>query len=103
VREEFLPGPTAQVTIGPLGELEATPMYALYVNVAAETGLTAKRYVDALRVLFAPRTAIRSRTATCAPRASGYRPVRRAVATEHAGLRRPAVHRPAPSPHPQLI
>ena len=58
VREEFLPGPTAQVTIGPLGELEATPMYALYVNVEAETGLTAKRYVNALRVLFAPRTAI---------------------------------------------
>lgn len=58
VREEFLPGPTAQVTLGPLGDLEATPMYALHVNVAAEMGLTAKRYVQALRVLFAPRTAI---------------------------------------------
>jgi hypothetical protein len=58
VREEFLPGPTSQETMGPLGELEATPMYSLYVNVAAETGLTAKRYVDALRVLFAPRTPI---------------------------------------------
>lgn len=58
VREEFLPGPTAQVTLGPLGELEATPMYALYVNVPAETGLTVKRYVNALRALFAPRTAI---------------------------------------------
>jgi hypothetical protein len=58
VREEFLPGPTSQETLGPQGELEATPMYALYVNVAAETGLTAKRYVQALRVLFAPRTAI---------------------------------------------
>jgi hypothetical protein len=58
VREEFLPGPTQQATMGPLGELEATPMYALYVNVAAETVLTEKRYVQALRVLFAPRTAI---------------------------------------------
>lgn len=58
VREEFLPGPTSQETIGPFGELEATPMYALYVNVPAETGLTGKRYVDALRVLFAPRTQI---------------------------------------------
>lgn len=58
VREEFLPGPTSQVTIGPQGELEATPMYAIYVNVPEETGLTGKRYVDALRVLFAPRTAI---------------------------------------------
>lgn len=58
VREEFIPGPTQQITIGPNGELEATPMYSLYVNVAAESGLTAKRYVDALRVLFAPRTEI---------------------------------------------
>lgn len=58
VREEFLPGPTAQVTLGPLGDLEATPMYALHVHVPAETGLTAKRYVTALRSLFAPRTAI---------------------------------------------
>jgi hypothetical protein len=58
VREEFLPGPTSQETLGPNGELEATPMYALYVNAPAETGLTAKRYVQALRELFAPRTAI---------------------------------------------
>lgn len=58
VREEFLPGPTQQVTIGPLGELEATPMYALYVSVAAEMGLVGKRYVNALRTLFAPRTQI---------------------------------------------
>jgi hypothetical protein len=58
VREEFIPGPTSQETMGPFGELEATPMYSLYVSVAAETGLTGKRYVDALRVLFAPRTQI---------------------------------------------
>jgi hypothetical protein len=58
VEEQFLPGPASQVTLGPNGELEATPMYALYVNLPAETGLTVKRYVNALRVLFAPRTAI---------------------------------------------
>lgn len=58
VEEQFIPGPASQVTIGPLGELEALPMYALYVNVPAETGLTVKRYVNALRTLFAPRTAI---------------------------------------------
>jgi hypothetical protein len=58
VREEFLPGPTAQVTLGPQGELEATPMYALHVHVAADSRLAPKRYVQALRVLFAPRTAI---------------------------------------------
>lgn len=58
VREEYLPGPTAQVTLGPLGELEALPQYAVYVSVAAETGLTVSRYADALMRLFAPRTAI---------------------------------------------
>lgn len=58
VREEFIPGPTQQITLGPYGELEDTPMYAIYVNVAAETGLTAKRYVTAIRRLFAPRTEI---------------------------------------------
>lgn len=58
VREEFLPGPTQQVTIGPGGDLEVTPMYAIHVNVKDDTGLTAKRYVQALRVLFAPRTQI---------------------------------------------
>lgn len=58
VREEFVPGPTSQVTIGPTGELEATPMYAIHVHVKADSGLTPVRYVDALRVLFAPRTQI---------------------------------------------
>lgn len=58
VEEQFIPGPMAQVTLGPNGVLEATPMYALYVNLPAETGLTVKRYVNALRTLFAPRTAI---------------------------------------------
>jgi hypothetical protein len=58
VREEFLPGPTGQVTVGPLGRLEALPMYALHIHVPAETGLTGKRYVNALRRLFAPRTKI---------------------------------------------
>jgi hypothetical protein len=58
VEEQYLPGPAAQVTLGPNGEIEALPMYALYVNLPAETGLTVKRYVNALRLLFAPRTAI---------------------------------------------
>lgn len=58
VREEFLPGPTQQITIGPNGELEGTPQYALYFNAPAGTRLTAKRYVQAARVLFAPRTEI---------------------------------------------
>lgn len=58
VREEFLPGPTAQVTIGPNGELQGEPMYAMYFNAPAGTRLTAKRYVQGARLLFAPRTQI---------------------------------------------
>lgn len=58
VREEFIPGPTSQETMGPNGELEATPQYALYFNAPAGTRLTAKHYVQAARVLFAPRTQI---------------------------------------------
>jgi hypothetical protein len=58
VREEYLPGPTAQVTLGPNGEIEALPQYVVHVNVANETGLTASRYADALMRLFAPRTAL---------------------------------------------
>jgi hypothetical protein len=58
VREEFLPGPTGQATVGPFGRLDAFPMYALHIHVKDETGLTVKRYVNALRVLFAPRTKI---------------------------------------------
>jgi hypothetical protein len=58
VREEFLPGPVSQVTLGPLGELVVEPQYLLHVNVPEETSLTVKRYITALRTLFAPRTAI---------------------------------------------
>jgi hypothetical protein len=58
VREEFLPGPSSQVTIGPTGELVVEPQYVLSVNVPSASGLTVKRYVNALRLLFAPRTAI---------------------------------------------
>lgn len=60
VGEQYLPGPAArQVTWGPKGEIELTPIYLIYLNVPAETGeLAATRYVDALLTLFAPRTSI---------------------------------------------
>jgi hypothetical protein len=59
VEEGYLPGPPAgQVTIGPLGEIEAEPTYVLNVSLPAGTGLTIDRYTDALYRLFAPRTAI---------------------------------------------
>jgi hypothetical protein len=58
IEEQYIPGPAAQVTLGPNGEIEALPMYALQVNALVDTGLTASRYADALLALFAPRTAI---------------------------------------------
>ena len=58
VEEHFVSGPARQISLGPLGEIEVEPMYALHMNLPSETGLTVRRYVNALRVLFAPRTAI---------------------------------------------
>lgn len=59
VEEDFIPGPTGQVTIGPNGELELFPMYSLKINVPVNTGiLTDGKYADAILNLFTPRTAI---------------------------------------------
>lgn len=58
VREEFLPGPNAQVTIGPFGDVQGEPQYVIHISVPAGTRLTAKRYTHAAKVLFAPRTQI---------------------------------------------
>lgn len=58
VEEQYIPGPNAQVTIGPNGDLELLPQYQLQVHLPTETGLTVSRYADALLRLFAPRTAI---------------------------------------------
>lgn len=58
IREEYLPGPNSQITIGPFGEVEGEPQYVIHFNLPAGTRLTAKRYTHAGRVLFAPRTQI---------------------------------------------
>lgn len=58
VEEQYIPGPSAQVTMGPNGEIELLPMYALHIHLPANTDITVSRYVDALIRLFAPRTAI---------------------------------------------
>jgi hypothetical protein len=59
VEENFLPGPSRRVTIGPLAQLELSPMYSLKVNVPSNTGIVADgRYADALINLFTPSTAI---------------------------------------------
>lgn len=58
VEEHFLSGPNAQLGAGPFGDLVVEPQYALHVNLPSETGLTVRRYCNALRRLFAPRTSI---------------------------------------------
>lgn len=58
VEEQYVPGPAEQVTIGPNGDIEVRPMVAFLINLAANTGITANRYADALVQLFAPRTAM---------------------------------------------
>lgn len=59
VVEQYIPGPSKQVTLGALGDIETTPMYALHIHVPAANGIgAASRYADSLIRLFAPRTAI---------------------------------------------
>lgn len=58
VFERYTAGPQSQLTIGALGDLEDLPMWELLVYVPAGSGLTARRYGDALRRLFAPRRTI---------------------------------------------
>lgn len=58
IEEQYLPGPSAQVTVGPNGDLEYLPQYAVHVNLPSDTSLTASRYVDALLRLLPPRAVI---------------------------------------------
>jgi hypothetical protein len=58
VREQYLPGGAPQrITLGPLGELEALPIYSLQVYAMPGVDvLGPKSYADALITLFAPGT-----------------------------------------------
>lgn len=57
VEEDYLPGPSAQETLGPLGQVEALPQYVLKLYGTAGHGPEALYTVaDALLTLFAPRT-----------------------------------------------
>lgn len=60
VKEQYIPGPPAQqVTVGPFGDVELMPMYALHIHVPNNCGFeAASAYADAIMRLFTPRTAM---------------------------------------------
>ena len=59
VEESYTPGPAGQVTLGPLGQVELFPMYTLNLYGISNTGISGlMATVDALLLLFAPRTTL---------------------------------------------
>lgn len=57
--EQYIPGPSKVVTLGPLGEIELTPMYSGAFSVPEGTGeAAAASYINAFLTLFTPRTAL---------------------------------------------
>lgn len=59
VEEDYLPGPTAQTTLGTLGQVEVFPTYVLKIYGLANTSTAALfKFADALLALFAPGTPI---------------------------------------------
>jgi hypothetical protein len=59
VREQYLPGPTTQITLGATAQLEGLVTYVLQVFVPSNVGIgAASEYADALLTHFAPGTAI---------------------------------------------
>lgn len=59
VEEQYIPGPTRQITVGKDGQLEITPQYQVQVHAPANTSVgAAAAYADALIGLFAPLTAM---------------------------------------------
>jgi hypothetical protein len=59
ITEEYVPGPSEKISMGPLGETEALPLYVVKVFVPSNTGrAAASKYADALLNLFASGTGI---------------------------------------------
>jgi hypothetical protein len=58
IEEQYIDGPSKQVTMGHNGEIEGLPMYVLLMNLPTANGLALGRYTDALLRQFAPRTAM---------------------------------------------
>ena len=56
VEEDYVPGPVTQITVGPLGQVETTPLYVVKLYGVANTGAGAlARYATAVLTLFPPR------------------------------------------------
>jgi hypothetical protein len=59
VGEDYVPGPTEQITVGSLGEMECLPLYVARVYVRTNIGRAAvTKYADAILNHFAPRYAL---------------------------------------------
>lgn len=59
IEEQYIPGPSARVTLGTDGDLEATPMYQVQIHLPEGYGKAAlRRYLDALYAHFKPTTAL---------------------------------------------
>jgi hypothetical protein len=59
VEEQFIPGPSKQISVGPGGMVEYRPMYQLQVHVPANVGAVAmRRYASGLLAHFPPRLAL---------------------------------------------
>lgn len=58
VEEDYVPGPSSVVSVGPLGRIEALPTYFAKLYGLADTNITALyKAADSLLALFPPRTA----------------------------------------------
>lgn len=59
VEEDYLPGPAAQVALGPRGEMELLPTYVLKLyGLTNHSTAALYKAADALLTLFAPRTSL---------------------------------------------
>ena len=59
IEEEYTPGTTAQIGVGPLGTVETRPLFSVKVHTPEGQGMTAANtFRDALLALFPPRLAI---------------------------------------------
>ena len=59
IEEQFIPGPSQQITVGTGGIVQVNPMYSVLFHIPQNVGIGAiNRYINAVEVLFSPRTAM---------------------------------------------